>query len=125
MSRGLQTKLVPFWVAKGIEAAFKEWEEMSGEWLWTAPEYFLTVKVAQQLRKAIPASQRTLLMEPQVSHVLESAGGVQCGPKAVHLRIGGRLDIVLGHGRGTPRVVIELEERLLSSDGARRPRGLA
>ncbi len=121
MSRGLQTKFVPLWVAQGIEAAFREWEEMSGEWLWTAPEYFSTVKVAQHLRKVIPASQRTLLMEPQVGQVLESAGGVQCGRKAAHLRVDGRLDIVLGHGNGTPRVVIELKNGsyLRMGDGVR------
>lgn len=109
MSRGFDTKLVPLWVAQGIEASFKEWEEMSGEWLRTAPEYFLTVKVAQHLRKVIPSERRTLLMEPQVSNVLDTAGGVQCGPKAKHLRIGGRMDIVLGHGNGKPRVVIEVK----------------
>jgi hypothetical protein len=109
MSRGFSTGAVPILVSKGVERAFDEWESMSGEWLRTAPEYFVTVKVAQYLRKVIPASQRTLLMEPEVSTVLKDAGGVQCGPKAKHLRIGGRFDVVLGRGDGRPRVVIELK----------------
>lgn len=112
---------VPFWVAKGVERAFDEWESMSGEWLRTAPEYFLTVKVAQYLRKVIPASQRTLLMEPEVSTVLKDAGGVQCGPKAKHLRIRGRFDVVLGRSDGRPRVVIELKNGVYNrmGDGVR------
>ena len=109
MSNGLNTKMVPQWVAEGIEAAFEEWLEMSGEWLKTAPEYHLTVRVAQRLREAIPISKRMLLMEPGVASILEEAGGVQRGRNAKKLRAGGRFDIVLGHGNGLPRTIIELK----------------
>lgn len=109
--------MVPIWVAEGIEAAFCEWEEMSGEWLHTAPEYHVTVNVAQRLRDSIPSARRTLLMEPGVAKVIADAGGVQRGPKAKHLRHGGRFDIVLGHADGRPRVVIELKNPLYVRGG--------
>lgn len=109
MSNGFDTKMVPQWVAEGIEAAFDEWLEMSGDWLWTAPEYHLTVKVAQRLREAIPFSKRRLLMEPHVASILEDAGGIQRGPNAKKLRDGGRFDIVLGHRNSLPRTIIELK----------------
>lgn len=118
MSKGFPSAHLSGWVLNGIEAAFDEWLDMSGEWLKTAPEYLLTVKVAQQLTAAIPASKRTLLMEPHVANVLADAGGVQRGPKATKLRSGGRYDIVLGHGNGVPRAVIELKNPLWARGGA-------
>lgn len=112
MSNGFDTNLVPFWVAQGIESAFHEWLDMTGKLLRTAPEYFVTVKVAQHLCQVVPAEQRTLLMEHEVSSVLASAGGVQRGPASKHLRLGGRMDLVLGRANGRPRVVIELKNGL-------------
>ena len=117
MSRGFDTKNVPDWVLNGIESAFEEWMEMSGEWLKTAPEYLLTVSVAQTIKNAVPAGQRTLLMEPHVAKTLDEAGGVQRGPKATKLRAGGRFDIVLGHGDGRPRTVIEMKNPLWTPMG--------
>jgi hypothetical protein len=118
MSNSLQTRMVPQWVAEGIENAFSEWLEMSGEWLKTAPEYHLTVKVAQHLLQQIPQTKRKLLMEPHVAKSLAEAGGIQTGPNAKRLRAGGRFDIVLGHGDGRPRTIIELKSPLWNPMGA-------
>ncbi|MCX9154615.1 type I restriction enzyme HsdR N-terminal domain-containing protein [Niveibacterium sp. 24ML] len=112
MSKGFSSAQLPALVLGGIESAFDEWLEMSGEWLQSAPEYLLTVNVAQALKAAIPVAQRTLLMEPHVASTLADAGGIQRGPKAAKLRSGGRYDIVLGHGNGLPRAVIELKNPL-------------
>lgn len=112
MSKGFSSARLPAQVLGGIESAFDEWLEMSGEWLKSAPEYLLTVKVAQRLKKVIPEGARTLMMEPHVARTLAEAGGVQRGPKATKLRAGGRYDIVLGHGNGLPRAIIELKNPL-------------
>lgn len=109
MAKGFNSRSIPDWTLDGIEAAFDEWMELSGEWLQTAPEYLLTVKVAQKLREEIPAAKRTLLMEPHVGTTLAKAGGIQRGPNAEKLRSNGRFDIVLGHGDGRPRMLIELK----------------
>jgi hypothetical protein len=37
MSKGLNTNLVPFWVAQGIERAFHEWLDMPGNYALRAP----------------------------------------------------------------------------------------
>jgi hypothetical protein len=118
MSKGFPSAKLAGWVLDGIEAAFDDWLGMSGEWLKTAPEYLLTVKVAQRLTTAIPAAKRTLLMEPHVASTLSDAGGIQRGPNASKLRAGGRYDIVLGHGNGVPRAVIELKNPLWVRGGA-------
>jgi hypothetical protein len=121
MSKGFPSAKLSDWVLDGIEAAFDEWLGMSGQWLSTAPEYLLTVKVAQTLKEAIPSSKRTLLMESGVAGVLTDAGGIQRGPKATKLRAGGRYDIVLGHGNRIPRAVIEIKNPLWSRGAAAWP----
>ena len=62
MSRGLRTQDLPKWIKKGIDSAFREWLNMSGEWLNTAPEYFVTVHIAQQLKRNVDTNQRTIFM---------------------------------------------------------------
>jgi hypothetical protein len=109
LSRGFSTKDLPIHVLKGIESAFKTWEDMTGDWLQSAPEYLVTVHIAEQLRRAIPPEKRKIWIEPSVQHVLKTAGGVQRGPKRAVLRVRGRCDIVLGHGSGIPRTVIEVK----------------
>ncbi len=112
MSKGLRTRDLPRWIRKGIESAFKEWMDMSGEWLNSAPEYLVTVHIAQQLRKKFDANQRSIFLEPSVSKTLEDAGGIQRGPNAKALRSTGRYDIVVGHKDMRPRAVIEVKSPL-------------
>lgn len=110
MSAGFSTARVPKLVLEGISSAFKQWEDMSGgEWLQTAPEYLVTVNVAEVLRKSIPATQRTIWLEHGVANALKQAGGKQPGRKAELLRIDGRIDIVLAHANQKPRTVIEIK----------------
>lgn len=110
MSAGLRTTQVPSLVLKGISLAFTQWENMSGgEWLHTAPEYLVTVKVAEVLRKSIPATQRTIWLEHGVAKALKQAGGRQPGRKPELLRVDGRFDIVLAHANQKPRTIIEIK----------------
>lgn len=109
MSKGLRTRDLPKWIKKGIESAFTEWLDMSGEWLNSAPEYMVTMHIAQQLKKNVDPKQRTIFMEPSVSKILYEAGGIQRGPNAEVLRTTGRYDIVIGHKDLRPRAVIEVK----------------
>ena len=109
MSKGLSTRAIPGIVTRGIWEARKEWLRLSGESLDSAPEYLLTVQVAQRLAKEIPAAKRTVWMERNVADVLEKAGAIQPGPLSNKLRADGRFDLVLGHADGRPRVLIELK----------------
>lgn len=112
MSRSFRTADLSKWIRKGIESAFVEWMNMSGEWLNSAPEYLVTVHIAQQLRKNVDASQRSIFLEPSVSKTLDEAGGIQRGPNAKALRSTGRYDIVIGHKDMRPRAVIEVKSPL-------------
>lgn len=110
MSAGFSTTKVPNLVIKGIGSAFRKWEDMSGgEWLRTAPEYLVTAQVAEELRKAIPSTKRTIWLEHGVATALKQAGGKQPGRVAELLRIDGRMDIVLAHANQKPRTVIEIK----------------
>lgn len=112
MSKGLRTRDLPKWIKKGIKSAFDEWMDMSGEWLNSAPEYLVTVHIAQQLKKNVDAKQRSIFLEPSVSETLDDAGGIQRGPNAKALRATGRYDIVIGHKDMRPRAVIEVKSPL-------------
>jgi hypothetical protein len=109
MSRGLRTRDLPKWIKKGIDSAFKEWLNMSGEWLNSAPEYMVTVNIAQQLKKNVSKNRRSIFMEPSVAKTLDEAGGIQPGPNAKKLRSTGRYDIVIGHQNFRPRAIIEVK----------------
>lgn len=110
MSAGLSTKEVPGLVIDGIATAFRQWEDMSGgEWLQSAPEYLVTVAVADALRKGIPSSKRTVWLEHGVARALNDAGGVQLGRKPELLRVDGRIDIVLAHANQKPRTLVEIK----------------
>jgi hypothetical protein len=109
MSKGLRTRDLPKWVHKGIASAFNTWLDMAGEWLNSAPEYLVTVSIAEQIRRNVDANQRTVLLEPSVSETLKKAGGIQRGKNAEKLRHTGRYDIVIGHKDMRPRAVIEVK----------------
>ena len=109
MSNGLRTRDLPKWITKGIESAFHEWQNISGEWLNSAPEYLVSVHIAQQIKKNVAVSKRTIFLEPSVSKTLTKAGGIQRGPNATKLRSSGRYDIAIGHKDMRPRSVIEVK----------------
>lgn len=53
---------------KGIAAAQKEYEKLSAEWLWCAPEYFSTVHVAHAIGEIAAPIFRKKPRHCSVSH---------------------------------------------------------
>lgn len=91
---------------KGIQNSFKDYEEWSGgEWLWNAPEYLITVKIAQSIAKIDAGKYVTL--EDNVDYVL-TEGGKKARVKKV-ARKNGRSDIVLWFKNCYPRAIIEVK----------------
>ena len=117
MSRGFNTRHIPKMVRDGIKNAYYDWEAMCGDWLHSAPEYLITVRVADQLMKEIVPTKRTLVMEGPVAKALTDAGSIQRGIKAKKLRHNGRFDIVLGNSRASPKVIIEIKNRIWNPTG--------
>lgn len=117
MSRGFDTNSIPEITREGICKAFGEWRAMSNEWLRSAPEYFLTVRIAQELVTSIPLNKRTVYMERPVSQALVAADARQRGVKAAAMRHGGRFDIVLASARAKPRTIIEVKNGVITRAG--------
>ena len=52
MSRAISIETIIESTLDGIDESIKFYQEWSGgEWLWNAPEYFITVKIAENIAK--------------------------------------------------------------------------
>jgi len=96
-------------IHKGIIKAHKSYEDMSGLSLYHAPEYLLTVSVANNI-KTEGACWVTL--EDNVDQTLNHAEIKHTGRPRSGLRKNGRFDIVLWLANGMPRAVIEVKHPL-------------
>lgn len=95
----------------GIEKSYFEYFEWSGnEWLWKAPEYFLTVNIAKEIWSLDGSKYITL--EDNIKETLKSANAKIKGRLSEYMRANGRADIVLWWGKGTPRAVLEVKHRV-------------
>lgn len=105
-------------VVEAIIAGYKEahslYEEMSGgQWLWGAPEYFITSTVAKYIH-SIPGN-KYITLESSVISTLQDAGARGRGKLPADIRENGRADITLWWANGKPRAVIELKNQLFSN----------
>jgi len=92
----------------GIEESFLVYKKWSGgEWLWNAPEYLITVKIAEEIAKI---SQKQLVtLEDNLEYLLDVAGANEKGFMSSDIRANGRSDIVLWWGNRTPRAIVEVK----------------
>jgi uncharacterized metal-binding protein len=100
---------------KAINKAQERYFDMTGNgvWLWEAPEYFLTVKIAEAIFDA--CDKKTLVsLEEQVKGALYEANAIGKGkmPKAVHSN--GKADIVLYALDGKPFALVEVKNKITS-----------
>lgn len=100
-------------VQEGILEASALWSRMTGEWLWVAPEHFVSNLVAQRIYKVL--SDRTggwVALEWQVRRTLEDALTKPLrGRPHGRLRKNGRSDIVVFRKDGLPRGAVEIKHR--------------
>lgn len=82
----------------------------NGEWLWNAPEYFLTVKIAEKIANL--EKTKFVTMEDNVDYILDHAHAKGSGRMHSDIRSNGRFDIVLWWAGGKPRAVIEVKNRV-------------
>jgi len=90
----------------GIDESMNIYQEWSdGEWLWNAPEYFIVVKIAENISKLY--GKKYITLEDNVETILNIAKAK--GSKSDVVRKNGRFDIVVWGERGRPRVIIEVK----------------
>ena len=91
----------------GIDESMNIYQAWSdGEWLLKAPEYFITVKIAENISKLYGIKYITL--EDNVKSILNLAKAK--GTTSNISRKNGRFDIVVWGKNGRPRVIIEVKK---------------
>jgi len=96
----------------GIKKSFFEYQKWNdGEWLWNAPEYFLTVNIAKSLWK-IKKHTKFVSLEDNVRDTLKNANSSKASKLKRRARPDGRSDIVFWWGGGTPRGIIEVKHAI-------------
>lgn len=88
--------------------SYLEWS--GSEWLWNAPEYLLTVKIAEKLANI--DKNKFITLEDNVNKTLNSSNAKGRGRIPSKIRANGRFDIVVWWAKGDPRAVIEVKHRV-------------
>ena len=84
---------------------YKTWS--GGDWLWEAPEYLITITVANKISGLVGSKYITL--ENNTKSTISEAGGLGKGRLPRDLRERGKVDILLWWGNNKPRAVIEIK----------------
>ncbi|MFQ5628355.1 MAG: hypothetical protein ACE5I1_06315, partial [bacterium] len=99
----------------GIELSQKKYENWSGGcWLWEAPEYLITINVAENIAKL--SGSKYLTLEHSAKYALEDAGAKTRGRLPHDIRELGRVDILLWWANETPRAIIEIKNQIYTTD---------
>jgi len=116
MARGNSRGEISAAIIQGIEMAACSWDRMSGEWLWAAPEHYVSSVVAQSLHEQLDKTWVCLEWSTQLT--MQDARG-QPKRGRPHMRTSGtkRFDIVAFYSSGTckPRAAIEVKHRITAS----------
>lgn len=92
----------------GIKKSQKQYEAWSGgSWLWEAPEYLITVNVANKIYDLVGPKYITL--ENNAKSTISDAGCLGKGRLPRDLRERGKVDLLLWWGNNKPRAVIEIK----------------
>lgn len=95
----------------GIKNAQRQYHEWSGgNWLWEAPEFFITTCIANQISTL--EGSKYLTLENGASDAIVDAGARGRGRLHSHIREAGRVDILLWWADGTPRAIIEVKNQI-------------
>jgi hypothetical protein len=87
---------------------YKKWS--GGEWLCNAPEYLMTVKIAENIANC--EGDKLITMEDNVNYILDLSNAIKQGRKPDALRKNGRIDIVIWNKNETPKIIIEVKNNV-------------
>ena len=115
MSRAISIDKITESALDGIDESMKLYQKWSGgEWLWNAPEYLITVKVAENIANI--NGNKYITLEDNVDYILDLANAKGQGRISEKIRKNGRSDIVLWWADGTPRAIIEVKNAVYKLD---------
>lgn len=105
-------------VQTGIIKAHENYEDMAGISLYYAPEYLVTVSIANKIKSL---GECWVTLEGNVDETIRLSGSKRTGRPRSTIRKDGRFDVVLWFANGVPRAVIEVKHPLyLPTDAFRK-----
>lgn len=115
MSKAISINKIIESTLDGIDESMEIYQKWSGgEWLWNAPEYLITVKIAENIANINGSKYITL--EDNVDYILDVSNDKDKGQVSELARANGRSDVVLWWANGTPRAIIEVKNAVFRLD---------
>lgn len=115
MSKAISIEKIIESTLNGIDESVEVYKKWSGgEWLWNAPEYLITVKIAENI--ANMDGSKYITLEDNVDYILDLSNTKGKGEVSDSARANGRSDIVLWWANGTPRAIIEVKNAVFRLD---------
>ena len=101
----------------GIETSVELYQKWSGgEWVCNAPEYLLTVKIAESIATEIEevAGKELITLEDNIDYLLDLANAKGKGTISDKVRKNGRCDISIWSEDEKPKALIEVKNSVFS-----------
>lgn len=117
MSTILSRKKIIELTLNGIETSIELYQKWSGgEWLCNAPEYLLTVKIAESIAKEIDniGGKELITLEDNLDYLLDLANAKGKGSMSRKVRKNGRCDISIWREDEKPKALIEVKNSVFS-----------
>jgi hypothetical protein len=115
MSKAISIEKIIESTLNGIDESAEVYKKWSGEeWLWNAPEYLITIKIAENIANIDGSKYITL--EDNVDYILDLSNAKGKGKVSDLARSNGRSDIVLWWANRTPRAIIEVKNAVFRLD---------
>lgn len=108
MSKQISIEKIITATLSGIKKSQRQYEKWSGGfWLWNAPEYLITVNVANKISEI--GGPQFITLENGSKTMIEDAGARGRGRLPNDIREKGKVDILLWYGNDKPRGIIEIK----------------
>ena len=115
MSKAISIEKIIEATLDGIDESMEIYQKWSGgEWLWNAPEYLITVKIAENIANL--DGNKYITLEDNVDYILDVSNSKGKGQVSDLTRKNGRSDIVLWWAGGRPRAIIEVKNAVFRLD---------
>jgi len=115
MSKAISINKIIESTLDGIDESMEVYQKWSGgEWLWNAPEYLITVKIAENIANL--NGNKYITLEDNVDYILDLSNAKDKGQVSDLVRANGRSDIVLWWASGVPRAIIEVKNAVFRLD---------
>lgn len=103
---------------KGISLSFRRYYNIAGEWLNSAPEFFISTNIFYSLARESSHFTHYVTLEDNRGEVVDGAGGIEEDNKKEDMRLNGKVDIIIWHStiknnKNKPKAIIEVKNNVI------------